>query len=357
MGLVDEALFLSASSILFAKSLVWAAGVDPLILDLDGDGFEAVARDESGVYFDIDSDFFAEQVGWAFLVTMAFWRWIKMGNGRIDDISELFGDAGQSGFEALAAYDSNADGKIDANDAVWSDLSVWRDLNQDGQSEDGELESLDELDIVSIKLSTTPLDIVTPDGATLLAEGTFTRGDGTTGAAADAVFEIDDVNTRYRGETGTASWLKDVGIHSKGFGRITDLSVASSNDFDLGDLVAATAPTMTVPKLKTLREQTGEVLGNWSLALELTRELTPVLLETDFNGQVTLLDRGVYVEDVSGGYWTLKSGASVLDDQGVEITQPTLEDVLAQGAAAGQVWQLEQGFSPASRAEAARPSD
>ena len=77
------------------------------------------------------------------------------GNGSIDTGRELFGvdteivDANtgltrnaSSGFEALKAQDGNGDQLIDANDAVFSQLRLWRDLNQDGQSQTGELFTL-----------------------------------------------------------------------------------------------------------------------------------------------------------------------------------------------------------------------
>jgi hypothetical protein len=49
--------------------------------------------------------------------------------------------------------------------------------------------------------------------------------------------------------------------------------------------------------------------------------LTPVLTSVDGK---TLLDRAVYVEDATGGYFTRVSGAAVLDAQGVVIARPTL---------------------------------
>ncbi|MFC1835193.1 hypothetical protein ACFL2Q_10725, partial [Thermodesulfobacteriota bacterium] len=36
------------------------------------------------------------------------------------------GKTASDGFEALAHYDSNEDGMIDANDPIWSELGVWQ---------------------------------------------------------------------------------------------------------------------------------------------------------------------------------------------------------------------------------------
>lgn len=34
--------------------------------------------------------------------------------------------------QALAEWDDNADGKIDANDSIWSNLKVWQNFDGDG---------------------------------------------------------------------------------------------------------------------------------------------------------------------------------------------------------------------------------
>ncbi len=60
------------------------AGWDPIVLDLDGDGYELTTQRNSGVYFEFDSDGFAEKTGWVrpddgFLVLDA------NANGIVDD--------------------------------------------------------------------------------------------------------------------------------------------------------------------------------------------------------------------------------------------------------------------------------
>lgn len=104
---------------------------DPLILDLDGDGIETISIN-SGAYFDHDGNGFAEQTGWAAPDDGLLVRDIN-GNGTIDSGKELFGDQAvlkngsnaTNGFQALADLDDNNDGKIDANDAAYSQLKVW----------------------------------------------------------------------------------------------------------------------------------------------------------------------------------------------------------------------------------------
>ncbi|MFH1116139.1 MAG: hypothetical protein V1792_19685 [Pseudomonadota bacterium] len=105
---------------------------DPLMLDFGGDGIGTLGTD-AGIYFDHDGDGFKELTGWVDAGDGILMLDVN-GNGRLDDGSELFGDTmslangrpAASGFEALAQYDSNLDGIIDANDPIWSQLKVWQ---------------------------------------------------------------------------------------------------------------------------------------------------------------------------------------------------------------------------------------
>jgi hypothetical protein len=150
------------------------------------------------------------------------------------------------------------------------------------------------------------INAVTLPGDSLRSDGTFTRG--TTSGVYDAVFGNDQTDTLYRSESGQA----------------------------------ARAAAMTTADLHTLAVQAGDVLGAWGATQPLTRELTPVLNSADGK---TLLDRAIYVEDATGGYFTLKSGAPVLDAQGQVIARPSIAQVLAQGSG----WHLEQAWSPDTR--------
>ena len=348
MKLVDQALTLAAAVTRYAVGMDWAKNTDPLVIDLDGDGIETTEIATTQVYFDVDGDLFAERTGWlsgddGFLV-----RDLN-GNGRIDNISEMFGGVGESGFAQLAELDSDGDGKITAADLRWSELKVWQDYNGDGVTDAGELKTLDELGIVTLDLGSTAIDIRNPQGAHLTAFGDITFQDGAVRHMFDAILLSNDTDTRFAGESGRADWQFASTLDVKGFGRITNLSVAMANDIVFDQLATTTAAAMTTPKLRTLVAQVGDILGAWGSALEQTRELTPVLVGLDVDSNAVLLDRGVYVEDAQGGYWTLASGAPVLDAQGQPIARATLEDVLAQAAASGATWRLEQTWSPSSR--------
>ena len=122
----------------------------PLALDLDGDGVETTTV-ESGVYFDHDDNGFAEKSGWVGKDDGLLVRDIN-NNGLIDDGTELFGnnsvlssgEKAANGFEALADLDSNSDGVFNSSDTAWNQVKVWKDANQNGEVDSGELLTLEQ---------------------------------------------------------------------------------------------------------------------------------------------------------------------------------------------------------------------
>ena len=128
--------------------------ISPLVLDMDGDGIELVALSDSQAMFDLDNDNFAQHMGWV-AADDALLAIDRNGNGRIDDINEVFGNGTVDGFTELAALDSNGDGTIDASDARFGDLRLWRDQNGNGRSEADELQGLADGGVRSIALNAT----------------------------------------------------------------------------------------------------------------------------------------------------------------------------------------------------------
>src|SRR3546814_13416144 len=67
-------------------------------------------------------------------------------NTRLQD-----GTTAEHGFAALRELDSNQDGVIDSQDAAFSELKIWRDANDNGRTDIGELLSLSEAGIASLQ--------------------------------------------------------------------------------------------------------------------------------------------------------------------------------------------------------------
>lgn len=115
----------------------------PLMINIGGGAWN-LTDIAGGVAFDLDADGVLDRVSWpANGSDLAFVALDLNGNGRVDDGAELFGQytgpGFANGFEALREYDRNADGVIDASDAIWRSLLLWLDANHDGVSAPGEM--------------------------------------------------------------------------------------------------------------------------------------------------------------------------------------------------------------------------
>ncbi|MEN3147477.1 DUF5801 repeats-in-toxin domain-containing protein [Neorhizobium sp. IRAMC:178] len=169
---------------------VKAAGQDPIILDLDHNGFTFTSV-EDGVKFDIDADGHKDQVAWT--KTDGILAFDVDGNGKIDNGSEIFtpnfaGGAHAGGVAALSTLDVNHDGKIDASDTGFDKLLVWQDANGNGVSDEGELKGLNDYGITGISLDADSAEGYI-DGQSLFAEGSFTYADGSTGSFVEVGFD------------------------------------------------------------------------------------------------------------------------------------------------------------------------
>ena len=152
----------------------------PIVLDLDGDGVELVALDDSTAFYDINGDGYRERMAWA-SADDGFLAYDKDGDGAISAHDELsfvsYVEGAQTDLEGLAHFDTNDDGVLDAQDAEWSKFRVWQDLDQDGVSDPGELRTLDEAGITEISLTSDGIE-QTVAGNTVFGEGSYTDGDG-----------------------------------------------------------------------------------------------------------------------------------------------------------------------------------
>ncbi|MBI4402768.1 MAG: hypothetical protein HY537_01325 [Deltaproteobacteria bacterium] len=154
----------------------------PLVLDLTGEGV-TLSGPEDGVRFDLNDTGTAIITGWVAKPNLAFLVRDLNRNGRIDSGAELFGSATKlenglralNGFEALKELDSDDDGTFTANDAAWKSVKLWLDRNFNGQSDKGEIVSLNRAGIESINLKYADVNEVDSYGNETRQRSTFRR--------------------------------------------------------------------------------------------------------------------------------------------------------------------------------------
>ena len=215
---------------------------DPIVLDLDGDGIETITHDKlKKAVFDHDGDGIAHATGWVkkddgILVLD------RNGDGVINDGREVFGDStilstgetAKHGYEALADLDSDGNGKINADDAKFNELRVWRDLDSDGVSDVGELFGLHELGIGALNLDYQEVDRNLAGGNKLTQLGSYEKHDGKTGVMGDVNFNFHGVYTKHLdGVKNTDDRLPNL----QGSGRVRSLSEAMTLSSELRNIV------------------------------------------------------------------------------------------------------------------------
>ncbi|WP_239362269.1 calcium-binding protein [Snodgrassella communis] len=216
--------------------------VSPVVIDMNGDGVKTSAKGQH-VYFDHDGNGFAENTGWvdshdALLVLD------RNQNGQIDDGRELFGSntllasgkKAKNGFEALAEFDENHDGVIDAADSVWSKLQLWQDKNQNGVVDEGELSALSASQIKAIGVYYKTEKAKDAQGNEHRETTKVTWADGHQTDATDVWFDTE------QGDAFNTEGIeidKDIAKlpYVQGFGNVLDLHSAMQKDAVLKDMV------------------------------------------------------------------------------------------------------------------------
>ncbi|MHC8405674.1 calcium-binding protein [Pseudomonas sp. TMB3-21] len=256
----------------YSSALNFVPRIDPLALDLDGDGVETVSS-TNGIIFDFDGDGVRTGTGWVnrddgFLV------WDRNANGVIDNGSELFGvdtvkkDGAKAanGFDALADLDSYHDGIFDSRDAAFSELKVWRDKNQDGISDAVELFTLKQLGVAAIDLTSSGVNIGVGDNV-ITGVGKFVYEDGHSSALTgnqSTVANLDLAsNPFYREFSDVIPIGEDLRslFDMHGSGLVRDLREAAAQSGVLQSLLGTIAATSS----RTAQEASiGDLIQAWS---------------------------------------------------------------------------------------------
>ncbi|WP_425905373.1 calcium-binding protein [Nitrobacter sp. TKz-YC02] len=140
----------------------------------------------------------------------------RNGNGAIDDITEMVsvkfaGGNFADGFAALtslaqfgAVSFSRATSRTNpaTGNLYFDEVRIWVDANADGQTDAGELKTLDELGITAISLQGSGNQGEAIAGNDVINRASYTRDDGTTGQVASVDFEADGASVTTTEVTG-----------------------------------------------------------------------------------------------------------------------------------------------------------
>ena len=165
--------------------------LDPVVLDLDGDGLQFDALLSSNVFVDVVGDGRQHRTAWAGVGDGVLVR--DDGNdGTINQYREVvfteWDPTARTDFEALRnAFDTNHDGQLTSADTDWALFKVLV-TRSDGSTE---LRTLADLGITSIGLISNGHEVVLPDGSRVNGTATYTRSDGSTGLAGDVSLAYD----------------------------------------------------------------------------------------------------------------------------------------------------------------------
>jgi hypothetical protein len=143
----------------------WSGGCgetcSPIVINFGSNNYDLTGASDP-VWFNMDGSG-PSLIGWTARrdADEAFLWLDRNHNGRVTSGAELFGNftplkngqIASNGFEALKEYDDNNDGVIDANDAVWTQLMLWRDLNHDGISQPEEITPVAGSGLIRIELA------------------------------------------------------------------------------------------------------------------------------------------------------------------------------------------------------------
>ena len=154
----------------------------------------------------------------------------------------------------MAELDDNGDGKVDAADSAFAKLRVWRDLNQDGISQEGELFTLEEAKVKALNLANKNADRDLGNGNTLAEEGTYTDSDGNEKQMGDINLAADPFHSRFS-DSVTLTDEQQQAPNLRGSGRVRDLREAAAQSPDVAAALQAYANAQTKEEQLALRDQ------------------------------------------------------------------------------------------------------
>jgi hypothetical protein len=202
--------------------------IDPLVLDLNGDGISLSNWISNSVYFDTNVTYDSSTGTYVADGEEHHTSWVNASDGILvfdpgstpgpitnitQTLSEFFqGGSYANGFGALATLAtpgatafSAATSLTDPNTGqlYWNELYVWQDANQDGVSQPSELESLASLGVTSISLEPAGNEGQEINGSAVTASATYSTATGQ--------YEIDSIDLQ-TDTTGDVATTADGGV-------------------------------------------------------------------------------------------------------------------------------------------------
>ena len=280
--IVHDPAFLSSKEVFDSTNM--------LILDLDGDGLEIYEPKDEETYFDLNANGQANRTAWVapddgILVID------RNNDGNIMNYKEAIASMNYNGFKFLSFFDDYhyffyGDNKIDNKDKVFDELLIWQDANSDGLSQEGELKSLQEMNIKSISLSANKRyrEI---NGQDVTHFSTYEYLNGATGTIASVHFNYWLRYTRSR-EPFDLDARTVLLPNLRGYGHVKDLHIAASMD-DKDDPHNLLALLSDYSNNKSLKE----ILLNWD---DIRAKTNRIQLRWAGADKVKLNSRGPYID-------------------------------------------------------------
>lgn len=169
------------------------AYASPVVLDLNHDGnIELISVANSSVSFDVNHDGAKEQLGWV-SPHEGILVYDPNNSGQVTDINQIsftsYVAGAKTDLEGLRFFDSNHDGKLDANDRDYSHFGVWQDGNSNGIVDAGEYQILSQAGIASISLISDH-NKESNSGNMITGYTSYQTNDGQTHLAADVSLSV-----------------------------------------------------------------------------------------------------------------------------------------------------------------------
>ncbi|WP_156126629.1 S-layer family protein [Burkholderia sp. 9120] len=181
-------------------------GIDPIILNLNGDSVATTSLSTSGASFDMQNNGKKVQTGWG---TAGEGYLVYDPNDATNSTAVTQDSQLVGGFGALQSLaqqvDGTSDGSLTSSDALWNSLKVWVDPTGTANFQSGELLSLSQLGITSIDLNGTQVS-QNSNGNEILVDSSFTYANGKTGDIAGVDLKYNpNVTSSAEGNTATLS--------------------------------------------------------------------------------------------------------------------------------------------------------